>query len=144
MRKIFGDDRVNTLDVRPERKQKNTTTDLHAKSEANRSPEMVKMIGPRIAAIDTRAVKPPPKRADNFYLTPEWRGLMDEIIAERGRRCEDPRCQSPDCTRKRIFGDHIVEIQDGGAKLDKKNVLLRCGSCHTRKTNEARAARHGL
>jgi hypothetical protein len=67
---------------------------------------------------------------------------MSEIIAERGRRCEDT---DHDPSRPRIgvrlFGDHIRELQDGGAALDKRNVLLRCGACHTRKTARARAAR---
>lgn len=81
-------------------------------------------------------LRPPPKIADNFYLSPEWRGLMDEIIGERGRCCEE-------CGRKgvRIFGDHIKEIKDGGARLDKRNVKLLCGRCHARKTARARADR---
>lgn len=32
----------------------------------------------------------------------------------------------------RVFGDHVVELQDGGAPLDKTNVMLRCGSCAQR------------
>jgi len=32
----------------------------------------------------------------------------------------------------RVFGDHMVELQDGGAPLDKTNVMLRCGSCAQR------------
>jgi 5-methylcytosine-specific restriction protein A len=27
----------------------------------------------------------------------------------------------------RLFGDHIVELRDGGAPLDKRNLTLRCG-----------------
>lgn len=86
--------------------------------------------------IDTRTVKPAPKKADAFYLSPEWRGLMDEIYAERGRICED--CGRTGC---RLFGDHIHEIKAGGAPLDKNNVRIRCGSCHTAKTARTRAAR---
>ena len=41
----------------------------------------------------------------------------------------------------RVFGDHIIELKDGGALLDGRNVMLRCGSCHTRKTFEERAKR---
>ena len=33
-----------------------------------------------------------------------------------------------------IDADHIVELQDGGAKLDRSNVMLRCRSCHGKKT----------
>ena len=90
--------------------------------------------------LEQRTALPPAKLAGAFYTSPKWRRLMAEIIAERGRRCEDPQCQrtSPP---SRVFGDHIVELRDGGAPLDKRNVLLRCGSCHTRKTAESRAAR---
>ena len=83
---------------------------------------------------------PPAKAPDPFYLSPEWRALMAEIIAERGRRCEDPVCERT-APPSRVFGDHIVELADGGAPLDKRNVMLRCGACHTRKTAAARAAR---
>jgi hypothetical protein len=40
-----------------------------------------------------------------------------------------------------VFGDHIVELRDGGAPLDPANVLLRCGRCHTTKTVAERARR---
>jgi 5-methylcytosine-specific restriction enzyme A len=100
----------------------------------------VRSLAPRIRLLEQRTALPPEKTVDPFYISPDWRALMAEIIAERGRRCEDPQCQR---TRppSRVFGDHIVELRDGGAPLDKRNVLLRCGSCHTRKTAEARVAR---
>jgi 5-methylcytosine-specific restriction endonuclease McrA len=101
----------------------------------------LRSLAPRLAVLDTRSAAPAPKTAAPFYLSPPWRQLMKDIIAERGRRCEDPLCQQPHRTGIRVFGDHIVELQDGGAALDKTNVLLRCGSCHTRKTAAARAER---
>ena len=90
--------------------------------------------------LEQRSALPPAKVADSFYTSPEWRALMADIIAERGPRCEDKAC-SRTTPPTRIYGDHIVELQDGGAPLDRRNVLLRCGSCHTRKTAETRAAR---
>lgn len=92
--------------------------------------------------MDTRTVRPPAKRADDFYLSAAWRRLMAEIIRERGRVCEDPHCDGR--THRpgmRVFGDHIRELRDGGAPLDKSNVMLRCGASHTRKTAAARAER---
>jgi len=100
-------------------------------------------IAPRVRSIDTRTAKPPPKRADPFYLSREWRALIAAIIHDRGRRCEDPLCKYPSRAGIRLFGDHIVELRDGGAPLDPANVMLRCGSCHTRKTGEHRALRMG-
>jgi 5-methylcytosine-specific restriction enzyme A len=81
------------------------------------------------------------KRADPFYLSPEWKALMRHIIKVRGRRCEDPK-HDPATPRDgvRLYGDHIDEIEDGGSTLDPTNVMLRCGPCHGRKTAEARAA----
>jgi len=96
----------------------------------------------RVRSVDTRRVQPPAKTADPFYLSPEWRKLMADIIAERGRICEDPHCDGKTHhPGMRVFGDHIVELRDGGAPLDKRNVRLLCGAAHTRKTAQARAAR---
>jgi 5-methylcytosine-specific restriction protein A len=95
----------------------------------------------RLAPTDLRRVKPPPKQADSFYLSREWRSLMDRIIAERGRRCEDPECPKPHPAVTRIYGDHIKELQDGGADFDPANIMLRCAAAHTRKTARERAKR---
>ena len=86
-----------------------------------------------------------PKRALPFYQSPGWTQLKNEIIAERGRRCEDPE-HNPRVPRASfvIYGDHIVEISDGGEPLDKSNILLRCPPCHGRKTVEQRKIRAGL
>lgn len=82
-------------------------------------------------------LKGPPKLADEFYRSPEWRRLVREIKAERGAWCQ--RCGSG----HRIIGDHINELKDGGARLDRTNVELLCQSCHNKKTAAARAARFG-
>jgi len=97
---------------------------------------------PRIATRDTRAVPPPGKVADPFYSSPEWRALLARIIAIRGRHCQDLH-HDPSKPRSgvRIYGDHIVELRDGGAPLDERNVTLKCGACHTRKTLSERARR---
>ena len=110
--------------------------------KSGRSPRLL-MLGNRTPVLDTRSARPPAKTANPFYLTPEWRSLVAEIIRERGARCEDPACRYPGRTGIRVFGDHVVELADGGAPLDKANVMLRCGSCHTRKTNTERARRMG-
>jgi 5-methylcytosine-specific restriction protein A len=102
----------------------------------------LKAAPPRIATRDTRAVKLPPKQADPFYLTPEWRALVARLIAQRGRRCE--RCgKTTDASGKpvRLFADHIIELRDGGAALDPRNLQLLDGACHTAKTMAERARR---
>lgn len=84
-------------------------------------------LAPRVAAL--------PKMADSFYHSPEWRQLVRDIKQERGAWCQ--RCGSTN----RLIGDHIVELKDGGAALDKSNVELLCFMHHQQKTAQARAAR---
>jgi 5-methylcytosine-specific restriction enzyme A len=106
-----------------------------------RSRSRLPILSATIKVLDTRTAKPSAKTANPFYRTSEWRALVAQIILERGARCEDPRCSFPDRVGIRLFGDHIIELADGGAPLDKANVMLRCGSCHTRKTNVERVKR---
>jgi hypothetical protein len=85
------------------------------------------------------------KRADPFYLSTEWRQLVASIIKERGRRCE--KCgKTHDAEGKsiRVYGDHTIELKDGGAPLDRRNVVLMCGSCHSAKTAAKRAERTAI
>ncbi|MET4601071.1 5-methylcytosine-specific restriction protein A [Bradyrhizobium sp. JR4.1] len=98
------------------------------------------LLGSRVSKVDQR-LAPRPKIADPVYSSPEWRALIATIINQRGRRCEDPKCKTPGRTGMRVFGDHVQELRDGGALLDPRNVMLRCGSCHSRKTNEEKAKR---
>lgn len=87
-------------------------------------------------------LQPSVKKALPFYQSVPWKTLMAEIIRRRGRTCEDPTHDpSTPRTGTRIYGDHIVELRDGGAPLDERNILLRCARCHGRKTSEARTAR---
>lgn len=97
------------------------------------------MRAPGRVAGAPRRVAPAAKVALPFYQSVEWKALMAQLLRERGKRCED--CGREGC---RVYGDHIVEIKDGGAKLDKRNVRLRCGSCHGRKTAAERRRRAGL
>jgi hypothetical protein len=50
----------------------------------------------------------------------------------------------PRCPRLRSPIDRWSGARSVAAPLDKANVMLRCGSCHTRKTNLTRAKRHSL
>ena len=88
-------------------------------------------------------LEPPLKLTLPFYRTPEWHALMSGIRRMRGNACQDPE-HDPHVPRygHRIFGDHIVELSDGGAPLDPQNILLRCSVCHGRKTIQARARRY--
>lgn len=103
----------------------------------------IAMLRPRLAAAPGR-VKPPVKLADPFYLTAEWRALAATIKSQRGYVCEG--CGADGRGREwTIHADHVVEIRDGGARLDPLNVRLLCQPCHNRKTagEAARRAREG-
>lgn len=106
---------------------------------------MIPSLANRVPNADIRTAIPPLKESEAIYKSPSWLRLMADIIAERGRICEDPNhnynrthklkneLPSPD-SLGRIYGDHIVELSDGGAALDKSNIMLRCAVCHGRKT----------
>ncbi|HEV2100672.1 MAG TPA: HNH endonuclease signature motif containing protein [Stellaceae bacterium] len=96
----------------------------------------MKSLRPRVGATLRVGPAPAPHRAAPIYTSPEWRQFIGAIIRKRGRRCED--CERTGC---RIFGDHIVELKDGGEPFEETNIRLLCGSCHTAKTARARAAR---
>jgi hypothetical protein len=106
------------------------------------SSERLRTLRHKLAPASRVKVRQPQKTADPFYTSAPWRALMDGIIKQRGRRCEDVEHDaSKPRSGIRIFGDHIRELKDGGAALDPNNILLRCGACHTRKTAASRADR---
>jgi 5-methylcytosine-specific restriction endonuclease McrA len=98
----------------------------------------MRTLRPSLTVAGLQTAKPLPKRADKFYLSPDWLELRDRV-----RREARGRCQAAGCGRveQRMYVDHIVELQDGGSALDLHNLQLFCGSCHTRKTAVERARR---
>jgi hypothetical protein len=98
----------------------------------------------RLAAADSRKLKPPPKTADPHYQSPEHIAWRNEVIRRAGGRCEaidaGRRCERRR-PQHRMFADHIVEKRDGGDLLDPANGRCLCGSHHTTKTLAARAQR---
>jgi len=102
----------------------------------------MKYLQPRLRMVDTRRLSPPPRANADFYKSNDWRQFIGGLIYLRGRRCEDPACKSPNHGAGGvIFGDHIKELNDGGAALDPANIMLRCGPCHNRKTAIERGRR---
>lgn len=94
-------------------------------------------LSPKVATLDTRSARLAPTESNNpLYQSQVWRTLVRELKLERGERCEECRCDN-----RRLVGDHVKEIKDGGAPLDPLNVRLLCYSCHTKKTVNARKIR---
>ncbi len=76
----------------------------------------------------------------SLYKTRAWVQFRELIIAERGARCED-KDHHPGQPIGRLDLDHVKELQDGGAPFDRNNVMLRCRSCHVRKTQATKRER---
>lgn len=85
-----------------------------------------------------RRLSPPPKQAAPFYQSAEWRALSAAVKAERGSCCA--RCGR----QGYVIADHVVEIRDGGARLDRSNIQLLCAPCHGAKTEQRKRERAGL
>ena len=92
----------------------------------------------RVALANLRTAALPPKVADRFYSSAAWIALRDRVRREAGGRCQAPSCGHAE---RRMFVDHIVELKDGGAPLERTNVWLLCASHHSLKTVAERATR---
>lgn len=102
---------------------------------------MVKLsVPPARLGVAPPAVRYPPKVAAPFYLSPEWRRLASSVKAERGYACEE--CgRDMRAAPRALHADHVIEVKDGGAALDRNNIMLRCQPCHNRKTAKVAARR---
>ncbi len=69
---------------------------------------MVRMLAPRIPPARTAIAPLPDKRADPYYLTPEWRELRRQTLERDGGRCVL-------CGRPAVVADHVVSRKAGGA-----------------------------
>ena len=71
---------------------------------------MVRMLPQRLRLARTAIVRLPPKEADPYYLTPEWRELRGQTLERDGGICT-----VPGCGRAAVVADHIVSRKAGGA-----------------------------
>ncbi|WP_226998642.1 HNH endonuclease [Tardibacter chloracetimidivorans] len=71
----------------------------------------------------------------------DWMAVRDQVIEERGYRCEDCGCLG--VKRKADAGsilplleaDHLLSIEERpDLRLDKGNLRVRCKPCHSRRT----------
>ena len=68
-----------------------------------------------------------------FYSSRRWLGARDRYRA-RNPLCE--LCKAKGKVSPMAYVDHIHEIEDGGAKMDVRNFMALCASCHGWKTAE--------
>jgi 5-methylcytosine-specific restriction enzyme A len=96
--------------------------------------------------IDSKVLKVKSKEVEPFYKSSDYLRWREIVIAKAGYRCEaldegtGRRCLKSE-PRHRMFADHIIERQDGGAPFDPANGKCLCGGHHTFKTVQARASR---
>lgn len=72
---------------------------------------------------------------DKFYHSREWKRVRGLQLYKH------PFCSM--CPNPATIADHIVEIEDGGAKLSLSNLQSFCSSCHNTKTAEQKKHRVG-
>ncbi len=98
----------------------------------------LRALQPRVGLANLRTAALPPKVADSFYSSPAWIALRDRVRREAGGRCQVAGCGR---IERGMIVDHIVELKDGGAPLDRSNARLMCRAHHNQKTVTDRATR---
>jgi 5-methylcytosine-specific restriction endonuclease McrA len=73
-----------------------------------------------------KALHQSPSRS--VYKSARWQTLRRRILRDH------PVCQHPGCTQPATEIDHIIPIEDGGAKYHPMNLQALCKSHHSSKT----------
>ena len=98
----------------------------------------------RLPVLDLRTARPAVKTAERELLTGEHKAWRTAVLQRAGYRCEwverGLRCERAAPTH-RLYADHVVERQDGGAALDVANGQILCGQHHGLKTFRDRSKR---
>ena len=72
----------------------------------------LRTLAPRLAPARQAVAEAPPKQADPFYATPEWRALRETRLQMDGYACAHPGCEA-----RAIVVDHVVSRKNGGSDL---------------------------
>ncbi|MBU6525936.1 HNH endonuclease [Methylocystis sp. MJC1] len=72
------------------------------------------------------------------YQSAAHKAWAAEVKQRDGHRCVECGAHGHGV---RLIADHVVEIEDGGARLDPNNGQTLCAPCSNRKTAKAKAAR---
>ncbi len=93
---------------------------------------------PAMLTVPDRSIaKVPPKQADPFYLSTDWKTKRARII-ER----DHGMCQIEGCTSRGFIVDHIVSRRNGGSD-DDSNLRLVCRLHDNRFKEDAAGVRRG-
>jgi 5-methylcytosine-specific restriction endonuclease McrA len=77
------------------------------------------MLGPRVRPAKQSIAKLI-KRADPFYLSPEWKETRARVLERDGHRCTIRGCE-----RRAFICDHIISRKAGGSD-DESNLRSLC------------------
>ena len=105
-----------------------------------KAPPRLSNIKPRVAAADLTRAKLPPKAADPFYASPEWKGLRQACLRRDGFMCVG--IGGKPCGSRAVFADHIIRRRDGG-KDDLGNLRSLCASCDAKAKERWDGSRKG-
>lgn len=93
----------------------------------------------RQRATDQRRGTRQERGYDNDWLQLRNR-IIDDHVARRGYTC--PGWDGPphfaDPKSNPLTGDHIIELHEGGQRLDPANIAVLCRSCNTAKSHSRR------
>jgi 5-methylcytosine-specific restriction endonuclease McrA len=73
------------------------------------------------------------------YNTSAWRAARKATLWRDGNRC---RLNFEGCTHVATTADHVVELDDGGAPYDLRNLQASCRHCNLVKGHLARRLRY--
>ena len=97
-------------------------------------PTSTRLVAPIRGDASARSAKP----TLDFYGSAAWKAIRLEV-----QRAANRTCQGCGKTDTRIYVDHIVEMRDGGAPLQRSNLQALCGGCHAKKSAREKARRQG-
>lgn len=80
-------------------------------------------------------LKRKPSSGNGFYQSKLWRATRKKYI-EIFPLCR--HCEEKGIIKEAEVVDHIKPIEQGGNKLDVKNLQSLCHSCHNKKSNAER------
>jgi len=76
------------------------------------------------------------------YSTALWRyQVAPRVLLRDGYRCQ---IRLPGCLGRASSADHIVELADGGAPFDLRNLQAACMHCNLAKSHRENASRQNL
>lgn len=92
-----------------------------------------------LARLKTGIAAVPPRVADGFYQSPEWKVLRQRCLERARYQCE---LALPGCDGHAVIADHIVSRKAGGAD-DLANLRAVCRSCDNRVKEDHTGRRRG-